>query len=180
LIYAISANSATVYIQECPPVSAASIISSNAVAAPEGSDRDVTAYDNFTLSKPASIKSVKWRGSSSNAGMAGFIIRIFASNADAAAQPDISAPLGLIRVQGTAGEHPVGNNLSDFTADFEQLLALAGGRQYWISIVSIRNDASQWGWANGTGGDGGSMQSYSEFKILPANGDRAFSLTDGR
>jgi hypothetical protein len=121
---------------------------------------------------------VTWRGSSSSAGLAGFTIRIFASNPNPAAQPDISAPLGEINVEGNAGEKPVGKNLADFSADFTQPLTLTAGVQYWISIVSKRNDLSPWGWANGTGGDGKTIQFYTEFKILSAPGDRAFSLID--
>ena len=161
LIFSQSAQSATVYSQPGTPVSSASVISSNAVAHPDGSDGDVTAYDNFTLRKSAIVKGVKWRGSSSSAGLAGFTINIFASTHDPAAQPDTSAPLGEIKVEGKANEKPAGNNLSEFSADFDRPLALTAGVQYWISIVSIRNDTSPWGWANGTGGDGKSIQSYS-------------------
>jgi hypothetical protein len=180
LIFSQSAQSATVYSQPGTPVSSASIISSNAVANPDGSDGDVTAYDNFTLGKAAIVKGVKWRGSSSSAGLAGFTVNIFASTHDPAAQPDTSAPLGRITVDGKANEKIVGNGLSEYSADFDRPLALTAGVQYWISIVSTRNDLSPWGWANGTGGDGKSIQSYSELRILPAPGDRSFSLIDAR
>jgi len=180
LIISQSALSATLYSQPGASVSSASVISSNAVVNQDGSDGDVTAYDNFILSKTVVVKNVKWRGSSSNAGSASFTINIYASTHDPAEQPDTSVPLGQIKVAGNANEKAVGNNLSDFNADFDRPLSLTTGVQYWISIVAIRNDASSWGWANGSGGDGRSIQSYSEFKILPAPGDRAFSLTDGR
>lgn len=172
------AECATVYEQAI--AANVTAIASNAAASPEGSDGDVAAYDNFTLSRPANIKRVTWRGSSSNAASAGFIVRIYASTHDQAAQPDLSAPLASVNVQGKADERVLGNKLSDYGADFPQPVALEAGVQYWISIVSLRNDASPWGWARGKGGDGKSIQSYSEFKILPAPGDRAFSLIDGR
>ncbi len=179
LIFAMPAQSAVVFSHSCTPLSNANTLSSNAVADPDGSDRDVTAYDNFTLIKPASITSVTWRGSSSTDGLAGFTIKIYASNPNPAAQADMSSPLAEINVVGKAAEKPAGKNLSDYRADFSQPLALTAGVQYWISIVSIRNDPSSWGWANGTGGDGRTIQSYAEFKILPAPNDRAFSLDDG-
>jgi hypothetical protein len=178
LAFARPAHCATVYEQA--GAADATTIASNAVASPEGSDGDVTAFDNFTLGKPANVKRVNWRGSPSNAASAGFIVKIYASSHDPAAQPELSSPLASIQVQGKAGERALGNKLSGYSADLEQPLALAAGVQYWISIVAVRNDASPWGWANGTGGDGKSIQSYSEFKILPAPGDRAFSLIDGR
>lgn len=178
LAFAQSGECATVYEQAV--AADVTAIASNAVANPEGSDGDVTAYDNFTLSKPANIKRVTWRGSSSNAALAGFIVRIYASSRNPAAQPDLSLPLVSVNVQGKADERTLGNKLSDYSADLESPLALAAGVQYWISIVSLRNDASPWGWATGKGGDGKSIQSYSEFKVLPAPGDRAFSLIDGR
>lgn len=178
LAFAQSGECATVYEQAV--AADVTAIASNAVANPEGSDGDVTAYDNFTLSKPANIKRVTWRGSSSNAALAGFIVRIYASSRNPAAQPDLSLPLVSVNVQGKADERTLGNKLSDYSADLESPLTLAAGVQYWISIVSLRNDASPWGWATGKGGDGRSIQSYSEFKVLPAPGDRAFSLIDGR
>lgn len=180
LIVALPAQSMMVYRHTPAPIASASLINSNAVTHAEGSDQDVTAFDNFTLSKSASIISVVWRGASSDKGLAGFTVKIYASKSNPAAQPNMAEPLAVINVTGGAGEKFVGNNLSDYHADFSQPLALTAGVQYWISIVSNRSDLSPWGWANGTGGDGKSIQSYSEFKILPAPEDRTFSLNDGR
>lgn len=180
LFVALPAQSMTVYRHTPAPISSASLVHSNAVTNPEGSDQDVTAYDNFTLKKSASIVSVAWRGASANNGLVGFTIKIYSSNANPAAQPNIAEPLAEVTVTGSAGEKPVGNNLSDYHAEFSQPFELVAGIQYWISIVSNRNNLSSWGWANGTGGDGKSIQSHAEFKVLPAPSDRAFSLSDGR
>jgi hypothetical protein len=169
---------ASVYNQAPLPLAKSSTVNSNAVVHPDGSDGDVTAFDNFTLKKTGIISSVSWRGSSSNNGLAGFIIKILESRQDPAAQPDLAAPLAEINISGTADEKPVGNNLSDYHANLDQPLALTPGVQYWISIVCTRNGPSPWGWANGSGGDGRTIQSYSEFKILAAPSDRAFSLND--
>lgn len=179
LMFALPAHSATVFSHPPAPLSSAQTISSNALAHPDGSDRDVTAYDSFTLSKSAVIASVAWRGTSTDQGLAGFTIKIYPSQPNPAAQADTTAPLSEINVTGNAGEKAIGNHLSDYRADFTQPLALTGGVQYWISVVANRHDLASWGWANGTGGDGKSIQSYSELRILAAPGDRAFSFDDG-
>lgn len=180
LMFALPAQSATVYTHVATPLASAGTINSNAVVHADGSDQDVIAYDNFTLNKAANISSVTWRGASAGKGLAGFTIKIYASKPSPSAQPDTADPLAVISISGSANEKPVGNNLSDYHAEFAKPLVLMSGAQYWISIVSNRNDLSTWGWANGTGGDGKTIQSYSEFKILPAPGDRTFSLNDAR
>ena len=180
LFVAMPAQSMMVYRHTPTPTSGASLVHSNAVINPEGSDQDVTAYDNFTLKKSANIVSVAWRGASADNGLVGFTIKIYTSNANPAAQPNIADPLAEVTVTGRAGEKSVGNNLSDYHAEFGKPFELLAGVQYWISIVSNRNNLSPWGWANGTGGDGKSIQSHAEFKVLPAPSDRAFSLNDGR
>lgn len=180
LFVALPAQSMMVYRHTPTPISSASLVHSNAVINPEGSDQDVTTYDNFTLKKSVSIASVAWRGTSANNALVGFTIKIYASNSNPAAQPNIAEPLAEVTVTGSAGEKPVGNNLSDYHAEFGKPFELVAGVQYWISIVSKRNNLSPWGWANGTGGDGKSIQSHAEFKVLPAPSDRAFSLNDGR
>ena len=180
LAIALPAQSMMVYRHIPTSIAAASLINSNALTNAEGSDQDVTAYDNFTLNKSAIITSVAWSGASSNKGLVGFTIKIYTSMDNPAAQPDTANPLAVIDITGNAGEKSVGNNLSDYHANFYEPLALKAGVQYWISIVSSRNDLSPWGWANGKGGDGKSIQSHAEFKVLPAPSDRAFSLNDGR
>ncbi|NOU01308.1 MAG: hypothetical protein HOO95_07025 [Gallionella sp.] len=180
LIVAMPAYSMVVYRHVPTLPSSSSLVHSNAVVNVEGSDQDVTAYDNFTFKKSASITSVAWRGTASSKSMVGFTIKIYPSNANPAAQPNIAEPLAEVVVTGSAGEKSVGNNLSDYHAEFNSPFGLVAGVQYWISIVSNRNDISPWGWASGTGGDAQSIQSFSEFKVLPAPSDRAFSLNDGR
>ena len=179
LMFALPAQSATVFSHPPAPLSEANTIGSNAVTNPDGSDRDVTAFDSFTLSKSAVIKSVAWRGTSADKGLAGFTIKIYASSPNPAAQADTAAPLSVTHIAGNASEKPVGNHLSDYRADITEPLALTGGVKYWISIVSDRHDLSSWGWANGTGGDGKTIQHYSELRVLAAPGDRAFYFDDG-
>jgi hypothetical protein len=180
LLLPASAYGMMVYRHVAVSAAGASTVRSHAMANAHGSDQAVTAYDNFTLTKSAEIKSIAWRGASSDKGLLGFTVKLYASRADPSAQPDTVAPVAELTVEGNAGEKAVGNNLSDYHAEFSQSVPLQGHVQYWVSIVSNRKDLSPWGWANGTGGDGKSMQAYSEFKVLPAPGDRAFMLSDGR
>lgn len=169
------ASAATVYAQK-PMV--ANTINSNAVLAPDGSDQDVVAYDNFRLVKAATIREVTWRGTAAGGGTSGFTIKVYSSRPNPAAGPNISAPLYVARIPGHAGETPAMNGMFDYRVALERPLVLAAHRQYWLSIVADKQDMSLWGWGSGSGGDGKSLQSYSEFKVLPAGGDRAFSFSD--
>ena len=178
ILFASPAHPAIVFAHAAVAANGASVIHSNAVTSAEGNDSDVIAYDSFLLDKPVSVASVGWRGSSSNGSSSGFTIRIYASRAVPATRAEIAHPMAEVRVTGDAGEISVGNKLSDYCADIATPLLLAPGVQYWISVVSNRRDASAWGWANGIGGDDKSIQSWSEFKILSAPGDRSFSLND--
>jgi hypothetical protein len=177
LIAVSPAHSAIVYSQASDSPDKAKLINSSATN-PDGSDQDVTTYDNFKLSKSARITGVSWRGASTDVASAGFIISIYASQGNPTGLAELSNPLAVINETGKANEKAVGKNLADYSAAFSQPVELIAGTQYWISIVSIRNFPSSWGWSSASGGDGRSIQSYSEFKILPAPNDRAFALSD--
>ena len=177
LIAASPARSAIVYSQASDPPDNAKIINSSATN-PDGSDQDVTTFDNFKLAKPARITGVTWRGSSTDSSTVGFNITIFGTQANTASQTDLTNAVAVINETGKANEKPVGKNLSDYSAEFSQPVELSAGTPYWISIVSVRNFPSPWGWSSGTGGDGGSIQSYTELRNLRAPNDRAFSLVD--
>ena len=58
LVFAWTAQGSVVYQHAPTPIASMSSVNSNAVVLAEGSDQDVTAYDNFTLAKSASITSV--------------------------------------------------------------------------------------------------------------------------
>jgi hypothetical protein len=180
LILSQSVHGATVFTHSPGALSSIKTINSNALAHPDGSDQDVTTYDSFTLDQAAVVADVSWRGAASTPALLGFTIRLYPSKPDAAAQADTGNPLAVLHVSGKANETKLDSRYSDYRAKFDAPLALAGGVQYWISIVADRKDLSPWGWADGRGGDGKSIQAYSEFKVLPAPGDRAFSLDDGR
>jgi hypothetical protein len=178
LIVALPAQGSTVFSQ-VSDVSASLQTINSSVTIPDSSDQDTTTFDNFTLSKSARITSVTWRGSSADYASAGFVIKIYTSPSFSTSQAERSNPLAEITETGNANEKLLGKNLSDYRADFAQPVELSAGKQFWISIVSMRNAPSTWGWSNGSGGDGKSIQSFSEVRILPALNDRAFSLLDG-
>ena len=178
LMVALPAQSATVYCQTSDAPANAHAINSS-VTIPDGSDQDTTTLDNFTLPKSAMVTSVSWRGSSTDYASTGFIITIYPPQTNPAAQANLSNPLAEITETGKANENVIGNNLSDYRATFQQPVELNAGKQYWISIVAVRNFPSPWAWSSGSGGDGISTQSFSELRILHAPKDRAFSLFDG-
>lgn len=180
LIAAQSAQGATVFGHSPVPISSTRTINSNALAHPDGSDQDVTAFDSFSLDKAATVAGISWRGVTSTPALIGFTIKIYPSKSDPAAQADIGNPLVVLAVTGNADEKKLDGKFSDYHAKLDAPLALEAGVQYWLSIVSDRKDLSPWGWADGSGGDGKSIQAYTEFKVLPAPGDRTFTLDDGR
>lgn len=180
LIAAQSAQGATIFSHSPVPISSTKTIHSNALAHPDGSDQDVTAFDNFSLDKAATVASISWRGVASTPALLGFTIKIYPSKADPAAQADIGNPLAVLAVTGSADEKKLEGRFSDYHTKLDAPVALEAGVQYWLSIVSDRKDLSPWGWAEGSGGDGISIQAYTEFKVLPAPGDRTFTLDDGR
>ncbi len=175
-----SAQGAPVFSHSSGPLSAARTINSNALAHPDGSDQDVTTFDSFALETAATIAGISWRGAASTPALVGFTVKIYPSKRDPAAQADTANPLAVLHVTGTAEEKKLDDRLSDYRAKLDAPLALDAGVQYWLSIVSDRKDLSPWGWADGHGGDGKSIQAYTEFKVLPAPGDRTFTLDDGR
>ena len=178
LIVVLPAQGSTVYSQ-VSDVSASLQTINSSVTIPDGSDQDTTTFDNFTLSKSARITSVAWRGSSADYASVGFVIKIYTSPSFSTSQAEGSNPLAEITETGNANEKLISKNLSDYRADFAQPVELSAGKQFWISIVSMRNAPSPWGWSSGSGGDGRSIQSFSEVRNLPARHDRAFSLLDG-
>ena len=172
------AQSATVYSQASDSPDTAHPVNSSQTN-PDGSDQDTTTFDNFTLNHAAQITGVTWRGNSTDAGSAGFNITIYGSQNNNASLADLTNPLSVFTELGKANEKLLGKHLSDFRAEFTQPVSLSAAKQYWISIVSLRSYPSPWGWSSASGGDGRCIQSFSEFKILPAQYDRAFSLLDG-
>lgn len=180
LIVAHSAHGAIVFSHSPGPLSSIKTANSNALAHPDGSDQDTTTFDSFTLDRGATVTGVAWRGSASTPAMLGFTVSVYPSMPNAAAQADTGNPLVVLKVSGNANESKLNDRYSDYRTTFDTPLSLDAGVQYWISIVSDRSDLSPWGWAAGNGGDGKSIQAYTEFKVLPVPGDRTFTLDDGR
>lgn len=164
------------YAQAPAALTDTQLVNSNRLIGSEGSDQDVQAFDNFQLSAPTQISHICWRGSAPDASLAGFTLTLYPATDDAFAGPDVRNPLEVIRVSGHAHEQPAGMKLSDYSVELDRPLALAADTRYWLSVVADRTDLSPWGWANSPAGDGKSLQAYSEFRVLPAAGDRSFCL----
>lgn len=153
------------------------LVNSNRLVGGEGSDQDVQTFDSFQLTTPAQITRICWRGGAADATLAGFTLTLYPATDNAFAGPDVKNPLEIVRVVGHANEIKAGMNLSDYSTGLERPLSLAANTKYWLSIVADKTDLSPWGWANSSDGDGKSLQAYTEFRTLPAAGDRSFCLT---
>lgn len=180
LASAIPAYCETVFQQEAQPVFIANKVNSQALAKEGGGVEDVTVFDNFMLKKTSFITTVSWRGSSSDKSLIGFTVKFYTSKENKSASPEIDDPLVVNSMIGTAKENRVGSYLSDYRMNLSQPIALAGGEQYWISIVANRKDGTAWVWASGSGGDDKSVKSSDGVKVRSVAGDRAFTLSDER
>ena len=121
------------------------------------------AYDNFTLTDPAVITGISWRGGyvlpANPVAMASFTVSFYGTTG--AGEPDTVTVLNENIVPGNAGETLVGTNSSRTVRLFDYQLTLptpfvaSAGTKYWMSIVADKaGTLPQWGWSSGTGGDG--------------------------
>jgi hypothetical protein len=141
-----------------------------------GSGNFGTAYDNFTLTAGATVSKIDWTGGffnpSQHATIDGFVISIYAN---ASGVP--GASLYSETISGNAGEtfvHVANNNpIYNYTASAD--FTASAGVEYWLSIVPMTDGAfPQWGWQEGSGGDG---SSYQVFDGVPhTHNDLAFTL----
>ena len=147
-----------------------------------GNDWDRILWDNFTLSTPATITAIHWRGGyDPQIAFAGysypvidFDISIWQSLQTALGtiwdQPDFTRPQvknwGLIGDNnGTtfnAGETYVGNfgssnfgstPMYDYTFVLPQPVQLQANTEYWLKIAAYQAGIPSWGFAYGGGGD---------------------------
>jgi hypothetical protein len=140
------------------------------------------AYDNFTLSAASSVTGLGWVGSyffGSSGGINGFLVEIWG---DSAGVP--GSNLFTATVSGNANETSLGNDSNGdptfiYNASLATPFAAAAGTSYWLSIQPTLAGTSQWGWENGTGGDGTAYQVFFGSPTVISN-DLTFSLnSDG-
>jgi hypothetical protein len=166
------------YVQKPAPENRLQLANSNRLADAEGSDQDVQTFESFKLTSATQVARICWRGSVADAALVGFTLTFYPATSDLFSGPDVAHPLEVMRVSGHANAAPAGTNLSDYFIELNEPMSLAADTKYWLSIVAEKTDLSLWGWANSLDGDGKSIQSYAEFKVLPADGDRAFCLNE--
>jgi hypothetical protein len=143
-----------------------------------GNGNFATAYDNFALGSAATITGVGFTGAYFNPPTPGtitaFTIQIYGDNGGT---PGASLYSETIAGNGNealfdcaVGTGACGNY--SVSANF----AAAAGTQYWLSIVPDLGFPPQWGWADGTGGDGAAYQVFFG-SGAPLPTDLAFTLT---
>lgn len=142
-----------------------------------GNGNFATVYDNFTLGTGATITGVSFKGGYFNppepGNITAFTVNFYADNAGAP-----GASVASFNIGGNGGEAncDAGNGLSA-ACDYNVAVNFnaAGGTQYWMSIVPDVAFPPQWGWEQGTGGDGLAYQDFSGVQS-PLAADMAFTL----
>lgn len=158
---------------------------------PDGSDADMYAYDNFTLSSNQSITAINWRGGYIYNAMFSrannFTVTIFDSILGGS-QPLVNNPqlpetyLAKYNVGGNAGETSAGTfggvAMYDYSYTLRTPFQAAGGHTYWVRIEAEQVGYPDWGIAIGTGGNNQHFQfSTGAARFSYAGGDEAFTLT---
>ena len=134
-----------------PPSPSGGLITSSWVS-PNGSDADMYAWDDFTLSRTQSITEVRWRGGYAYGAAYGhvsdFTVAFFASTAGNT-QPLVTNPefpepyLASYHVGGNAGETPAGVaggvQMYDYAFRLPTPFVATGGVKYWIRIEGYQS-----------------------------------------
>ncbi len=170
LLIAGTANAATLYDQPVlPGGNAWASHNDPGINGPYG-----TAYDDFVLGSAAHITGVSFTGLYFPGSVAGnitnFAISVYADNAG---QP--GASIYSVNIPGTPVETPTGFSLT-FGYSFDMDFMASGGTRYWLSVVPTMLFPPQWGWSEGTGGNGSLYQDFFGSRNEIA-ADLAFTLT---
>lgn len=132
-------------------------------------------YDDFTLAAATTITDVHWTGQyfggTRGNGANSFLIQ-FWSNAGGPGTLLYSATIAA----GAANETLLSGNDYSYDADLTTAFVAQAGTTYWVSIQATMLFPPQWGWSEGTGGNGVAFQDFFGSRSrLPL--DLAFSLT---
>lgn len=135
-----------------------------------------TAYDNFSLASAAAVSEVRWTGQHWNGvtlpgTISEFLVTLYANNAG---QP--GALLATATIPGNANQTLVSGQIYTYSA----LLpgggfSVSGGTTYWLGVQAAMDFPPQWGWVQGTGGEGSAVQDFLGARETLAS-DLAFSL----
>lgn len=186
LTFASSARAGEVYSK--PPGTTGEVNLSSWVA-PDGSDSDMYAWDDFTLATTQTITEVRWRGGYAYAAYYGghandFRISFFDSIAGGF-QPLITAlpedgdnevTIATFQTGNNAGETAVGVfggvAMYDYRFVLPTPVTLTGGVKYWLRIVASQPGYPDWGLSSSPVGDGGYFRyvtGYHMFQNAPHN-----------
>jgi hypothetical protein len=177
-------------LYEQPPTDTGELLQSS-WAAPDTSDFDMYAYDDFTLAADADIAEVSWRGGYMLGGLYGtatdFTVTFFDSIAGDS-QPNVANPrtteifLADFATGGPAGETFVGafggNSMYDYHFTLPTPFHATAGVKYWIRVEAAQVTHPDWGICLGTGGNGSYFRflgARSMFQTVPGS-DLAFTL----
>lgn len=131
-------------------------------------------YDEFSLATATTITDVHWTGlyfnNSRTTGVDSFLIQFWSDAGGTAGSLLYSATVA------NANETLVTGDTYTYDVDLANAFAAQAGTTYWLSIQATMLFPPQWGWYEGTGGNGTSVQDF----VGVRNGlgfDMAFSLT---
>lgn len=131
-------------------------------------------YDDFSLATTTNITDIHWTGQyfsgARGNGVNSFLIQ-FWSNTGGPGTLLYSATLG----GGAVNETLISGNDYSYDADLATAFVAQAGTTYWVSIQATMLFPPQWGWSEGTGGNGAGFQDF--FGTRSRVPDMAFSLT---
>ncbi len=153
---------------------------------PDDSDYDIHTWDSFILASDQAITEIRWRGGYLYGGGFGgqavnFTVAIYPSIA-AGSQPDVvNPPLVEYETGGNAGQTYAGTfgsvAMNDYHFTLPAPFQAAAGTKYWVYILAWHNGIPEWGFAAGSGGNGGYfryVRGYHQYQSAP--GDLCFTL----
>jgi hypothetical protein len=136
-------------------------------------------YDNFTLASATNITGISFTGGYYRMdggvpviGTTAFEVGFFADNGG---QPWLAPALWSATIPGNGGESCGGGPTPICTYDLDVDFNADAGVQYWLSIISDSAFPTQWGWAEGSGGDGSSHAIFDGIHFAN-EADLAFAL----
>ncbi len=172
---------------EQPPVAGGGATIPSSWVHPDGTDSDMYAYDDFTLSANQAITEVDWRGGYAYGGIYGgvtnFTITFYESIAGGS-QPHINNPqlpeiyLAHYNFGGIPTSTAVpGTSLVDYQYVLPTPFQAAANTKYWIRIEAWQNGYPDWSLATGSGGDGRHFAfSTGAARFSYGAGDECFKL----
>jgi hypothetical protein len=137
-----------------------------------------TAYDDFTLNTTSLVTTVGWSGGFFNGPNPGNITAFnIGFYLDSGAAPGALVALFPQSITGNGNATgPNGDDSYNYAIDLNIPFVAQAGTKYWVSIQADLAYPPQWGWAEGTGGNG---IGHQVFFGNPQAGirDMAFSLS---